>query len=169
MPAPRLPDETAEPQTLDEIREWHQGVLEALLAHRASVQLAIRENQPVAPQYVGMTADDVDAHYQSQRRELDRLTVLNLVASAEGTIRVDFFRRIKDKQKDRLSKKYRKWYKTLSKKKQRRPDFDDGGILQQLKDADVLGSGGQASHRRIPRMPASAALGRTRSVLGKTG
>jgi hypothetical protein len=33
-----------------------------------------------------MTESEVDAHYDSHRRELDRLTVLNLVASAESLV-----------------------------------------------------------------------------------
>ena len=74
-----------------------------------------------------MTEGDVDAHYDAQRRELDRLTILNLVASAEGTVKVDYFRRVDEKLKDALSLAYRQWHKTLSAKKQLRPDFDDGG------------------------------------------
>ena len=143
MPVPRLNDETAEPQTLDEVREWHRGVVEALVDQRASALRAIQGGSPAAPRFVGMTHDEIHGYFESQRRELDRLTILNLVASAEAAIRVDFFRRVRDKLKDHLSKTYRKWYKTLSKKKQRRPDFDEDGILRRLKDADVLGKAGK--------------------------
>jgi hypothetical protein len=138
MPVPSIDHESAELQTLDEIRDWHGGVVDALIDQRASVQQAIRTGSSVAPRYVGMTEGDVDAHYDAQRRELDRLTVLNLVASAAATIKVDFSRRIREKRKDPLARAYRKWHKTLSAKKQRRPDFDDGGILDVLKEARVI-------------------------------
>ena len=59
--------------------------------------------------------------------------MLNLVASVEAVIRVDYFRRVNGKLKDPLAKTYRKWPKTLSRKKQRRPDFDEARILDLVK------------------------------------
>ena len=85
-----------------------------------------------------MTEPDVDIHYDAQRRELDCLTVLNLVASAEATIKLDYVRRVREKLKNPLSRAYCKWHKGLSQKKQRRPDFDEGGILDVLKGAGVM-------------------------------
>ncbi len=138
MPIPRIDNGTGEPQTLDEVREWHQGIVDALLAQRASTLHAIRESSPVAPRFISMTEEELDEYFKVQRRELDRLSVLNLVASAEATIRMDFFRRVKDKLKDPLSMAYRKWFKKLSRKKQRRPDFDEAGILHVLKQSGVM-------------------------------
>jgi hypothetical protein len=138
MPLPPIAYETAEPQTLDEIRDWHRGVVDALVDQRVSVQRAIRTGSPVAPRFVGMTEADVDAHFDAQRRELDRLTVLNLVASAEATVKVDYFRGVGGKLNDALARAYRDWHKTLSANKQLRPDFDDGGILDVLKEAHVM-------------------------------
>lgn len=138
MPVPSADQPSAEPQTLDEILDWHRGVVDALAEQRASVQKAIRTSLPVAPRFVGMTEGDVDGHYDAQRRELDRLTVANLVASAEATIKIDYFRRVGEKLKDKLSAAYRNWHKTLSTKKRRRPDFDEGGILDVLKDVGVM-------------------------------
>jgi hypothetical protein len=127
-----------EPQTLDEILDWHRGIVEALNDQRASVQTAIRTGLPVSPRFVGMTEAEVDYHYDFQQRELDRLTVLNLVASAEASIKIDYFRRVDERLKDPLSVAYRKWHKTLSAAKKRRPNFDEDGILDVLKDAKVM-------------------------------
>jgi hypothetical protein len=138
MPVPLIDPETAEPQTLSEIRDWHRGMIDALLEQRASVQHAIRAGSPVAPGFIGMTEGDLDVHYDSQRRELDRLTVLNLVASAEATIKVDFFHRVRGRLKDSLARAYQRWHASLPAKKQLRPDFDDGGILDVLKEARVM-------------------------------
>jgi len=138
MPVPSINHETAELQTLDEIRDWHRGIVDALVERRASVYHAIRTVMPVAPRFVGMTEGDIDAYHDAQRRELDRLTMLNLVASAEATIKIDFFRRVDKKLKDSLAVAYRKWHRTLSTKKKRRPDFDDGGILDVLKQTGVM-------------------------------
>ena len=89
MPFPHIDHELAEAQSLDEIREWHRGVADALLDRRASVLVAIRMGSAIAPRFFGMTEAEVDDYHDAQRRELDRLTVLNLVASAEATIKVD--------------------------------------------------------------------------------
>ncbi len=140
MAKPKLasPVGVPEPQTLDEILDWHQGVVDAIVARRAAVQREVGEGLPVAPRFVGMTEDELDSHYDSQRRELDRLTVVNLVGSVEATIRRDYFRRVNGKLRDRLAKAYRKWHKSLSPKKQHHPNFDEKGILEVLKKAAVM-------------------------------
>ncbi|HEX4147255.1 MAG TPA: hypothetical protein VHY91_27405 [Pirellulales bacterium] len=138
MPVPSIDHETAEPQTLDEIREWHRDVADALMVQRAAIQRAIAVASNVATRFIGMTEKDVDAWYDARRRELDRLTVLNLVASAEARIKVDYFRRVGQRLKDPLARAYREWHKTLTGKKQLRPDFDQGGILTVLKDSNLI-------------------------------
>lgn len=138
MPLPNIDHDSAEQQTLDEIREWYRGVIDALLDQRALAQQAIRQSSAAATRFVGMTEADLDAYYDLQRRELDRLTMLNLVASAEATIKIDYFRRVGEKLKDPLAKFYRDWHKTLSGTKQLRPDFDEGGILDVLRKTKVM-------------------------------
>jgi hypothetical protein len=138
MPLP-LPATTAELQTLDDIRDWYRGIVEAIGDQRASVQRAIGQGAVVASRFVGMTVEDVDAHCDDQQRELERLTVLNLVASAEASIMVDYFRRVrKKKREDLLSQAYQAWNRSLSAMKRRRPDFDEGGILDVLKRTKVM-------------------------------
>lgn len=107
MPLPPIDRETAELETLDEIRDWHSGIVDALVDQRATVQHAVRAGTVVASRFIGMTEDDVEACYDAQRRELDRLTALNLVASAEATVKVDYFRRVGEKLKDPLARAYR--------------------------------------------------------------
>jgi hypothetical protein len=138
MPRAFFVPETAEPQPLDEILRWHEGIVDALRDQRSTVLNAILAGVAVLPRFVGMTEGDVDDHYDAQRRELDRLTMLNLVASAEATVRVDYLRRVERKLKDPLSLAYREWHKKLSKKKKMLPDFDEGGILEVLKTTHVL-------------------------------
>jgi hypothetical protein len=138
MPIPRLQDETAEPQSLHEIRDWHRCVADSLVIHRGEVLRAIRDHSLTAPRFIGLTEEEVHVYFEAQRRELDRLTVLNLVASAEAAIRIDFYRRVKNRLKDTLSRAYRKWFKKLSGKKQLCPDFDEKGILHVLKKSEIM-------------------------------
>lgn len=150
MPLPLIAA-SAERQTLDEIRDWHGGIVEALIYHVASLQRAIREGSPVSKRFVGMTEAEVDAHYDAQRRELDRLTMLNLVASAEATITDDFFRRVRNHLKDPLSREYQTWHKSLSAADQLRPPFDGNGILSVLKEANVLDNNLVGQYRECRR------------------
>ena len=160
MPAPPIDHETAEPQTLDAIREWHCGVVDALIHYHAFVQQAIQTGSAIAPGFLGMTEGEVDAHYDVQKGELDRLTMLNLVASAEATIKIDFFHRVRGKLKDPLSRAYRKWHKALSPPKQLRPDFDGEGILDELKNARVINNNIVGQYRECLRARHWVAHGR---------
>lgn len=138
MPFPPITFQTAEPQTLDEIRLWHGGIVDALSDQRIHVQHAIRKGGIVGKRFVGMTETELDEYYDTQRRELDRRTVLNLVASAEAEIRDNYARHVRGKGKHPLSQAYQAWHKTLPPKKQVRPDFDERGILSVLKKAMLI-------------------------------
>lgn len=129
----------SERQTLDEIFDWYLGMTESLVAHRAVVRDALLSTPATPePRFVFFTEAEVDQYFAEQKGELDRLTCVNLVGSAEGSIRLDFARRVIGKLTDPLSGSYQAWYATLSAGKQAHPDFDDNGILERLKDAKVL-------------------------------
>ena len=138
---PLLPAEHphSERQTLDEIFDWYLGITESLVAHRAVVRSSLLTAAAAPePRFVGSTEADVDQYFAEQRGELARLTCVNLVGSAEGSIRLDFNRRVLGKLPDPLALSYQAWYATLSAGKQDRPDFDEKGILERLKDSKVL-------------------------------
>lgn len=60
-----------EPQTLDEILDWHQGIVDALVAQRAAVLRAAREGASVPSRFVGLTGGELDAYYDSRRQEVE--------------------------------------------------------------------------------------------------
>lgn len=138
MPLPPLQAPTAQRQTLDQIMDWYAGMVDALVLQRAHVQRLIATGGAPPPRFVSMTEADLDAYYDNQRAELDRLTSFNLVASTEASLRTDFARRLHAKLTDALSSRYRAWHANLPPAKQRLPDFDEAGILDQLKEARVL-------------------------------
>lgn len=47
MTLPSIGHQSAEPQTLDEILDWHRTIVEALVEQRISVHSAIRLGLPV--------------------------------------------------------------------------------------------------------------------------
>lgn len=138
MPLPPIDPNIGERQTLDEIRDWYRGMYESLVDQRTAVLHAVQNGTPVAARFVGLNQAELDAYFDAQRQELDRLTMLNLVASAEASIKDDFVHRVRKQLKDSLSRAYQKWYKELPAAKKQRPDFDQGGILEVLKAAQVM-------------------------------
>jgi hypothetical protein len=125
-------------QSIDEIRDWYEGVVESLLRHRAAIHEALRNQTPAEPRFVGMDADDVDAFFGAQRSNLDQLTIMNLVASAEAELRKDYGDRVAHHYKDILSRTYAAFHRTLSPSQKARPPFDGGGILEQLKQSGAV-------------------------------
>jgi hypothetical protein len=138
MPLPSHDDRSGERQSLDLIIDWHRGIVKSLVLHRITIQHAIRTGGSVGARFVSMTDDEALEYFDAQRRELNLLTVLNLVASTEASIRIDYFRRVRGRFKDTLALAYRAWHKELSASKQLRPDFDEGGILEVLKGCNVM-------------------------------
>lgn len=138
MPLPPIDPAVGERQTLDEIRDWYHGIVEALVDQRAAVLRAVRLAAPVAGRFVGLNEAGIDAHFDAQQQELDRLTILNLVASTEASIKDDYFHRVRRQLRDPLSRAYQDWYKDLPAAKRHRPDFDQGGILEVLRGAHAI-------------------------------
>lgn len=81
MPLPTVDQDTGEPQTLNEIRDWYRGVADALIHQRATLHATIRAASFDATLFTYMTEREIDESYDQQQRELERLTILNLVAS----------------------------------------------------------------------------------------
>jgi len=125
------------PQSIDDIRDWYEGVVESLVHHRAAVHNALRIGGMTEPRFVGMAAGDIDAFFVAQRNNLDQLAIMNLVASAEASLLMDFKRRVEGNFKDRLSKAYAMHHRTLPLGQKVRPPLDHG-ILEQLKAAGVV-------------------------------
>jgi hypothetical protein len=58
-----------------------------------------------------MTKEEIIDDFIWQTEELERLVCLNLIASAEATIRIDYLTRVYEKKKDTISRACRALYK----------------------------------------------------------
>ena len=136
MPLPPIDPETAEPQTLDEIRDWHRGIVNAVVdrARRCSMPFAGIGRRPQ------IRGHDGGRRQLALRRATARVGPTHRTESRgehEATVKVDYFRRVGEKLKDPLARRIGNGT-TLSATKQLRPDFDDAGILDVLKEAHVM-------------------------------
>jgi hypothetical protein len=73
MPIPFIFHERAEPQTLDEVRDWYRDIVDALNDQIASIRQAIGGGSTVALRYMGMPEADLDAYQDARRQELEGL------------------------------------------------------------------------------------------------
>ena len=130
-----LPDA---PQSIDTVLDWHEGVTQFLERHRVAVLASLAASSGTEARFRSMFPAEVDDYFDAQRRNLDLLTVLDLVASAEAALRIDYRARVQRKRRDTLSVAYRAYHKSLPAAKKARPNFDEDGILDVLKASSVI-------------------------------
>lgn len=67
-------------------------------------------------QFVGYTRADIDDHFKDANQELENTTCLSLLSAVEARLRVDYLKRVYDKEKDKLSRRFRNTYKSKGNK-----------------------------------------------------
>jgi hypothetical protein len=97
--------------TLSEVWQWYQNLDSAIDCYQTEVINALLSGKKVADIFLGMTKEEIIEDFVWQTEELDRLVCLNLIASAEATIRIDYLTRVYEKKKDTISRACRDLYK----------------------------------------------------------
>jgi hypothetical protein len=127
----------AQRQSIAQVRDWYEATAESILAHRGAILEALRLGHIVSVRFFGLTAEEIDRKFAQQREELDNLSILNLMTSAEATVRDDYHERVKNRYRDRLSQAYRTYHRNLSAFQKRHPPLDDG-ILEVLRTTELV-------------------------------
>ena len=99
---------------LSAIWSWFEFQIKLIGGERRRFRLVLQgrmssdELDPVLrAQLLGLNEAETDKLFEDQRRELEFLTMLALLATAEAILRIDFDRRVTNRLKDPLSRKYR--------------------------------------------------------------
>jgi hypothetical protein len=164
----------AQPLSLDDARDWYEAIVESLIEHRAAVLASLRSgNVRLDSRFFGLSPEEVDAHFTFLRRELEDLTALNLMASAEAALQLDYDDRVANKRKDVLSKQYQRLQRGLRLRhwwqRQIRPQLDEH-ILKTMKDSGVVPRHVVSEFRAILNLRHYLAHGRYWTVnLGRSG
>src|SRR5438874_13757168 len=125
-------------QTIDDVFEWYNAVVESILAHRSAIFASVRQNALASTdRYFAMTYEEIDRFFAEERRQLDFMANLAIMASAEATLRVDYHERVVRRSSDILSKAYSAFHKSLHGTAKSRPPFDEG-ILETLKKSGAI-------------------------------
>jgi hypothetical protein len=98
-------------KSIDSIWIWYQrasGGLRSRLLDEQQKAVAL----VVSPVFFGMTSQDLEEFFL----ELDYLAMLDLLSATEAALRVDFWNRVHDKEKDELSRRFRDLVKQFDEK-----------------------------------------------------
>ncbi len=66
---------------------------------------------PLNARYQGMDSDELDKFFKEQRERLDPIIMLELLATTEGALRVDFHKRVEERGEDLISREFVKFAK----------------------------------------------------------
>ena len=95
-------------KSIDSIWEWYEYHLRLSSLSKVGVKNKILRGDPdVDPIFLGMSSDEIDGFF----RELDYLTMLDLITATEAAVRLEYWARVDKRYKDSLSKSLRKLYK----------------------------------------------------------
>jgi hypothetical protein len=109
--------------SLPSVWRWYDVQRDLIVAENARVHGVIAEDvdkgslfPPLNPQYFAMTADEASAFFAEQRRRLDLVVALDLLATTEALLRLDFQSRVDRRRKDDVSRRFRELKKKFGKK-----------------------------------------------------
>jgi len=94
-------------ESLSRVWEWRE-FQRALIGEEKSRLLGAlaRGDSPAESRYFGKTQEELVSDFAFQTEELDRLSMLGMLACTEATLRVDFIKRVSYKTKDEASRRF---------------------------------------------------------------
>lgn len=114
--------------TLDETWEWYDALKSNVVREREKlVTLAFEgTTEGFPPNLRFLTPEEIRSYYQKLLHEFDQAACLQLFASAEAELWVNFYSRVENKKKDPISKSFRNlWKEKQSVKKKVKVRLDE--------------------------------------------
>jgi hypothetical protein len=98
-------------QSLATIWQWYEAIQAALNSYQRDILNALFQGQSVNEPFLFMTKEDVLDYFVQQKTELEHLVSLNMMASVEAAIRIDYLKRVYARKKDSVSRRFRELHK----------------------------------------------------------
>ena len=101
-----------EEQDLDKIWEWYE--LQRALIGEEKVRVLeafARTDGIMVARYIGKTEEELEVYFSYHITELKYMTMLGMLASTKAALRIDFIVRVKNRNKDEVSRKFRRTFK----------------------------------------------------------
>jgi hypothetical protein len=93
-----------ERENLPEVWFFYRDCRYALLAYKSSILESLGKSLPPPVEFIGMTRDEVDEHFNYLKEKLEMMISLRLLSATDACICVDFIHRTEERKKDKLSK-----------------------------------------------------------------
>jgi hypothetical protein len=104
-------------QSVGTVWQWHEFQRSLIGEEKSRLFGALaRGERPAEPRYLGKTPDELDADFAFQIAELSLLSALGMLACTEAALRVDFIVRVGNRDKDQVSRGFRKAFKEQGRK-----------------------------------------------------
>lgn len=116
--------------------DWFEFQLQLITSERRRFRLVFQGkissdylDTDLRVRFLGLDESEVNESFENQRIELELLIMLALLATTEAILRIDYDRRVTNKLKDNLSKRYR----DIQRERQEKVRLDED-ILEALKE-----------------------------------
>ncbi len=114
-----LPFEAHDDPDIDRVWTWFEYQIALIGESRASVLRHFNPNpnvtgqalRPHEVQFTGFTLREVEDFFDTQRGQLELLTMFEILATTEAVLRIEVRTRVAARKRDSLSKRFRRLYK----------------------------------------------------------
>jgi hypothetical protein len=103
---------SGEQLSLMKIWTWYEETEQALDIYQQEVTHVLVSGKSVSETFSGMTRKDLNQYFFQHKKELEQLVSLNLMASAEASLRLDYLTRVLRGQikKNKIDRKFQELY-----------------------------------------------------------
>jgi len=98
-------------QNLSTIWQWYEDAQTAFNSYQRDTLNALFRGETIDEPFLFMTKVDVLNYFSEQKSELENLVILNIMASVEAMIRIDYLNRVYTRKKDSVSRCFRDLHK----------------------------------------------------------
>lgn len=91
--------------------EWYRVSEKAIREERKRVLDALFTEDAIGDRFVGMNREDIESYFEAHLRELELLACFDIIAAAEGYLRLEYLNRVYKRLKDVVSRRLRDLYK----------------------------------------------------------
>ncbi len=97
--------------SINDIWEWYEISEKSIIEYKTSVIDSVLGNEALPEYFIGMSIDEINEFFEDHINELNHLVSFSLLSSAEATFKVEYLQRVYNKDKDTISRTFRKLYK----------------------------------------------------------
>jgi len=103
---------SGEELSLIRIWEWYEETEQAINLYQQEVINGLISGERVSETFSGMTRKEVKQYFSDHKKELEHIVSLNIIASTEASLRVDYLRRALrgKRKKNKIDNKFKELY-----------------------------------------------------------